>query len=81
MMDFNATMANALEQLRMENELVYLMGDYNIDLLNSEKHDLTNEFIIPTEQRSCWGVYWFHSVRLSVRLSVRPSVPAAVSAL
>ena len=26
--------------------------------------------IIPPEQRSCWGVYWFHSVRLSVRLSV-----------
>ena len=45
MMDFNATMVNALEQLRMENKLVYLMGDYNIDLLNSEKHDLTNEFV------------------------------------
>ena len=45
MVDFNATMANALEQLRMENKLVYLMGDYNIDLLNSEKHDLTNEFV------------------------------------
>ena len=25
-------------------------------------------------QRSCWGVYWFHSIRPSVRLSVRPSV-------
>ena len=24
-------------------------------------------------QRSCWGVYWFHSVRPSVRLSVRPA--------
>ena len=23
-------------------------------------------------QRSCWGVYWFHSVRLSVRLSRLP---------
>ena len=29
--------------------------------------------IIPLAQRSCWGVYWFHSVSLSVRLSVRPS--------
>ena len=29
--------------------------------------------IIPPTQRSCWGVYWFHSVRPSVRLSVRPS--------
>ena len=28
--------------------------------------------IIPPEQRSCWGVYWFHSVRLSVRLSRLP---------
>ena len=25
--------------------------------------------IIPPEQRSCWGVYWFQSVRPSVRLS------------
>ena len=24
-------------------------------------------FIIPPTQRSCWGVYWFHSVRPSVR--------------
>ena len=24
-------------------------------------------FFIPPEQRSCWGVYWFHSVRPSVR--------------
>ena len=25
--------------------------------------------IIPQTQRSCWGVYWFHSVRPSVRPS------------
>ena len=31
-------------------------------------------FIIPSEQRSCWGVYWFQSVRLSVHPSVCPSV-------
>ena len=42
MMDFNATMASALGYLCMENELVYLMGDYDIDLFNSEKHDLMN---------------------------------------
>ena len=24
-------------------------------------------------QRSCWGVYWFHSIRLSVRPSICPS--------
>ena len=28
--------------------------------------------IIPPEQRSCWGVYWFHSVRASVRPSRLP---------
>ena len=42
---------------------------------------LKHTVFIPPEQRSCWGVYWFHSVRLCVRLSVRPSVPPAVSAL
>ena len=44
-MDFNATMASASEQLRMENKLVYLMGDHIIGLLNSKKHVLTNEFV------------------------------------
>ena len=34
---------------------------------------LVSFIIIPPEQRSCWGVYWFHSVRPSVRLSVRLS--------
>ena len=31
-------------------------------------------FVIPPEQRSCWGVYWFHSVRPcpSVRASRLP---------
>ena len=33
--------------------------------------------IIPLTQRSCWGVYWFHSVCLSVRPSVCPSVRPA----
>ena len=27
--------------------------------------------LYPTAQRSCWGVYWFHSVRLSVRPASR----------
>ena len=40
-------------------------------------HDRSKIFI-PTAQRSCWGVYWFHSVRLSVRPT---SVPHPVSAL
>ena len=31
-----------------------------------------NTLIIPPEQQSCLGVYWFHSVRPSVRLSRLP---------
>ena len=43
--DFNTQIASVLEQLRIEKKLVYLMGDYNIDLLNAGSHDLTNEFV------------------------------------
>ena len=31
-------------------------------------------FNIPSAQQSCWGLYWFHSVRMSARLSIRPSI-------
>ena len=30
--------------------------------------------IIPPAQRSCWGVYWFHSVQPSVHPPIRPFV-------
>ena len=43
--DFNAQIASVLQELRKDEKLVYLMGHYNIDLLNSESHDLTNEFV------------------------------------
>ena len=42
-------------------------------IIVSQRHTRTMWVIIPSEQRSCWGVYWFHSVRLSVRPSVRLS--------
>ena len=32
---------------------------------------VTRGLIIPSEQRSCWGVYWFQSVRPSVRPACR----------
>ena len=38
------------------------------------RQDISKHFIKPPAQRSCMGVYWFHSVRLSVPPSVRPSV-------
>ena len=34
--------------------------------------------IIPPTQRSCWGVYWFHSIRPSIHPSVCPSVRPSV---
>ena len=34
--------------------------------------------VIPPTQQSCWGVYWFHSVRSSLRLSICPSVLPSV---
>ena len=43
--DFNKQIASVLEQLRIKKKLVYLIEDYNIDLLNSVSHDLTNEFV------------------------------------
>ena len=36
-------------------------------------------FLLYPAQRSCWGVYWFHSVHPSVCPSVRPSrIPCAL---
>ena len=42
---FNEILTDLLSKLRTENKLVYLMGDYNINLLSSETHALTSEFL------------------------------------
>jgi hypothetical protein len=42
---FKNTINEMLEKIDKENELSYLMGDYNIDLLKSESCDYTNNFI------------------------------------
>ena len=34
-----------LSKTKRENKQVYIMGDFNINLLNSEKHNLTSEFL------------------------------------
>ena len=71
---------------------VYING-LVLERRNSTALAMELRLFVPPEQRSCWGVYWLHSVRqsvrpsvcpsvrLSVRPSVRPSVPHAVSAL
>ena len=43
--DFNTQIAIVLEELCIERKLLHLMGDYNIGLLNSGPHDLTNAFV------------------------------------
>ena len=36
---------NLLDKLSKENKTVFLLGDFNIDLLNYDQHSLTNEFL------------------------------------
>ena len=36
---------NLLDKLSKENKTVFLLGDFNIDLLNYSQHSLTNEFL------------------------------------
>ena len=36
---------NLLNKLSKENKTVFLLGDFNIDLLNYSQHSLTNEFL------------------------------------
>ena len=36
---------NFLDKLSKENETVFLLGDFNIDLLNYDQHSLTNQFL------------------------------------
>ena len=42
---FNKKCIDLLLKIRAENKVVYLAGDYNINLLNSETHLLTSEFL------------------------------------
>ena len=35
---FNDSLAVVLEKIKNENKICYLLGDYNIDLLNYERH-------------------------------------------
>ena len=36
---------NLLDNLSKENKTVFLLGDFNIDLLNYDQHSLNNEFL------------------------------------
>ena len=42
---FNDYIINILSQFKQTNKVIYIMGDFNINLLNSEKHVKTSEFL------------------------------------
>ena len=42
---FNTGVNNLLDSLNKENKLIYIMGDFNINLLNSDSHHPTGEFL------------------------------------
>ena len=42
---FNNELSNLLESIKSENKLCYLLGDYNINILNYESHEPTAYFV------------------------------------
>ena len=66
----------ALECARYSTAMSYCELHTNDDGVITGNHigHLHGMLFIPPTQRSCWGVYWFHSVRPSVCPSVRQSV-------
>ena len=42
---FNEYLDNILSQVKAEKKLLYIMGDYNIDLLQADKHQASEEFL------------------------------------
>ena len=42
---FNALFTDILQTIQTENKLCYIMGDYNVNLMNYESHDLTANFV------------------------------------
>ena len=42
--DFDVKLSNVPDQIRIQIKMAYLMGDYNINLLNSNTHEHASEF-------------------------------------
>ena len=42
---FHTKISSIMDILKKENKNCYLMGDFNINILNSESHDLTGQFV------------------------------------
>ena len=43
--EFNVQLSNILDKMCAQTKLVYLMGDYKINLMNSSTHEHTGEFV------------------------------------
>ena len=43
--DFNSKFLEILNKVRNENKLVYIMGDFNVNLLNADTHNPSAEFL------------------------------------
>ena len=43
--EFNCYLHTLLEKLAKEQNTVFLLGDFNVDLLKYEQHKATNEFL------------------------------------
>lgn len=42
---FNDTFVQTLDKIKTENKLVYIIGDFNVNLLNADSHSPTSEFL------------------------------------
>jgi len=42
---FNTNLMDILDSIQRENKLIYLLGDFNINLLNTDIHNYSSEFI------------------------------------
>jgi len=43
--DFNVLFGSILDRLKRENKLLYLLGDFNINLINADSHQPTSNFL------------------------------------
>ena len=62
-------MASYLVEYLQMHQVICIVGSWGVSygmIIVLQTHYYT------PSQRSCWGVYWFHSVRLSVRPSFHP---------
>ena len=42
---FNKELLDILQKITKENKFIYIMGDYNLDLLKCSEHEYTQEFL------------------------------------